>query len=92
MSNQKFNYESLQDAVSIRTYLESLIDSIEKGSINLKCDGEEISMRVGDIMKFSVKAKQKDGLNKLNLKISWAENDRRGMTNNKPITIASDIN
>ena len=73
MSTKKFDYGSLQDAHSIKTYLVSLIDSIEKGRIILKSNGEEMSMRVDDLMKFSVQAKKKDGQNKLSIKLSWSE-------------------
>ncbi|MFA7382816.1 MAG: amphi-Trp domain-containing protein [Desulfurivibrionaceae bacterium] len=74
MSTKKFDYESLQDAHSIKSYLVSLIDSIEKGRIILKSNGEEMAMRVDDLMKFSVQAKKKDGQNKLSIKLSWSEN------------------
>lgn len=73
MSTKKFDYESLQDAHSIKNYLVSLIDSLEKGRIILKSDGEELAMRVDDLMKFSVQAKKKDGQNKLSIKLSWSE-------------------
>lgn len=73
MSTKKFDYESLQDAHSIKTYLVSLIDSIEKGRIVLKSNGDEMAMRVNDLMKFSVQAKNKDGQNKLSIKLSWSE-------------------
>ncbi len=73
MSTKKFDYESLQDAHSIKSYLVSLIDSLEKGRIILKSDGEELAMRVDDLMKFSVQAKKKDGQNKLSIKLSWSE-------------------
>ncbi|MFA7346616.1 MAG: amphi-Trp domain-containing protein [Desulfurivibrionaceae bacterium] len=73
MSTKKFDYESLQDAHSIKTYLVSLIDSIEKGRIILRSNGEEMAMRVDDLMKFSVQAKKKDGQNKLSIKLSWSE-------------------
>ncbi|MDG4476187.1 amphi-Trp domain-containing protein [Thiovibrio frasassiensis] len=73
MSTKKFDYESLQDADSIKTYLVSLTDSIEKGRIILKSNGEKMVMRVDDLMKFSVQAKKKDGINKLSIKLSWSE-------------------
>lgn len=89
MSTHKFNYESLQDANSIKTYLVSLIDSIEKGRIMLKSNGEEITMNVDDLMKFTVRAKKKDGLNKLTMKISWAENKVSKEDHPSPMIISS---
>ncbi len=89
MSNQKFNYESLQDAGTIRTYLESLVDSIEKGTITLKSNGDEISMRLDDLMKFTVRAKKKDGMNKLNIKISWVESKDKKCDSATPMTISN---
>ncbi|MCB2183011.1 MAG: amphi-Trp domain-containing protein [Desulfobulbaceae bacterium] len=88
MSNLKFNYESLQDTETIKTYLESLIDSIQKGCINLKSNGEEISMQVDDLVKFTVRAKKKDGLNKLNIKLSWAESKDKKLDTSKPMIIS----
>lgn len=88
MSNLKFNYESLQDTETIKAYLESLIDSIQKGTITLKSNGEEISMQLDNLMKFTVRAKKKDGLNKLNIKLSWTESKEEKLDTSKPMTIS----
>ncbi len=89
MSHQKFEYESLQDAKTIKSFLESLIESIEHGRITLKSNGDEIAMNVYDLMKFSVNAKQKDGINKMNIKISWAEKSTGKKNHGVPISISS---
>lgn len=88
MSNQKFNYESLQDSETIKSHLVSLIESIEKGTIILKSNGDEISMPIDDLMKFSVRAKKKDGLNKLSIKISWVESKGNKLDSSKPMSIS----
>jgi len=88
MSNQKFHYESIQDTVTVKAYLDALIDSIQKGSITFKSEGEEISMHLDDLIKFTLRAKKKDGLNKLNIKLSWVESKEKKLAKSKPMSIS----
>lgn len=71
--SQDFFYESVQDPKTIKDFLQSLMEGIEKGNIALSSNGEEIVLNPSDMLKFSVKAKVKGETSKLSLKISWKE-------------------
>ncbi|MBD3170283.1 MAG: amphi-Trp domain-containing protein [candidate division Zixibacteria bacterium] len=71
--SQDFFYESVQDPKTIKDFLQSLMEGIEKGNIALSSNGEEIVLNPSDMLKFSVKAKVKGEASKLSLKISWKE-------------------
>ncbi len=68
-----FEYESIQDPETIRGLLESLIEGIQKGTIILSSNGDEIVLRPAPLMKFSIKASRKGTAGKLSLKISWKD-------------------
>ncbi|NCC23647.1 MAG: amphi-Trp domain-containing protein [Deltaproteobacteria bacterium] len=69
----KFSFESMQDNTSIQRYLQSLEEGFAKGKIVLSTDGEEMVMRPGGMLRFSVKAKKKNESCKINLKVEWKE-------------------
>ncbi|WP_319778521.1 amphi-Trp domain-containing protein [Maridesulfovibrio sp.] len=74
-SEKKFVFESLQDAESIRTFLQSLVDGFESGTINLSTNGDEIELHPEGLLNFTVKAKRKESGNKINIKIGWKDSD-----------------
>lgn len=72
--DQKFEFDSLQDTNSIATFLQSLIEGFSKRKIVLSTENEEIVLHPSSLVRFSVKARRKDGLkNQLGIKISWKE-------------------
>lgn len=75
--NKKFVYESIQDSQSIRDYIQSLMDGIEKGQIRLVSNGDEIVLNPGSLLNFEVKAKKKGEENKLSLCITWKNHAKK---------------
>ncbi|MDA8402635.1 MAG: amphi-Trp domain-containing protein [Desulfobacteraceae bacterium] len=75
MSNdQKFEFDSFQDNTSIQSFLQSLLDGFAKKKIVLSSDTDEIILHPDTLVRFSVKAKKKDGVkNELGIKISWKD-------------------
>lgn len=72
--DQKFEFDSLQDTDTIQAFLQSLIDGFSKRKIVLSTENEEIVLHPDSLVRFSVKARRKDGLkNQLGIKISWKE-------------------
>lgn len=67
----RFTHESLQDAETIATYLQSLIRGFEKGRIALKSHEGELTLHPRDMINFDVRAKKKNDKSKLTLRISW---------------------
>lgn len=73
MSEDKFIFESLQDPQTIKEYLESVTEGVEKGRVLLATGDEEMVLYPASLLKFTVKAKKKGGNCKLSLSISWKE-------------------
>lgn len=71
--DEKFVFESLQDPSTIKKYLQSVIDGIEKGRVVLATEEEELVLYPASLLRFTVKGKKKSGGSKLSLIISWKE-------------------
>lgn len=74
-SEKKFVFESLQDAESIRTFLQSLVNGFESGTIKLSTNGDNIELHPEGLLNFTVKAKRKESGNKINIKIGWKDSN-----------------
>jgi len=89
-NDQKFEFDSLQDPDSIKTFLQSLVDGFENGRIVLSSESDEIILHPAAMLRFSVKAKRKDNTkNQLSIKISWKEPKVEKRGENKEIKISS---
>lgn len=87
---QRFEFESLQDVKTIRSFLESLIDGFEKGRITLSSEEKKIELNPNTLLKFNVKARKKpNASNQLNIKISWKEPKDDQTVSHKTIRISS---
>ncbi len=84
---KKFVFESLQDAETIRTFLQSLVDGFESGNIKLSTNGDEIELHPEGLLNFTVKAKRKSGSNKVNIKIGWKDSVVDAETSDKNLNI-----
>ncbi|MCM0756440.1 amphi-Trp domain-containing protein [Desulfovibrio aminophilus] len=89
MGDEKFTFESLQDPRTIRDYLQSVIDGIDKGRVILSTEDQEIVLHPASLLKFTVKAKKKSDGGKLNLAISWKEVKREALKVGETISISS---
>lgn len=72
-SNSDFEFESLQDAQSIKVFLENLMEGIAKGTILLSTAQEQMELLPRSPMRFHVKARQKKDEGKISIKISWKD-------------------
>ena len=86
-SEKKFVFESLQDADTIRTFLQSLVDGFESGTIRLSTNGDEIELNPEGLLNFTVKAKRKAGSNKINIKIGWKDSEADENPSDKTLNI-----
>ncbi|MBF0552465.1 MAG: amphi-Trp domain-containing protein [Deltaproteobacteria bacterium] len=84
--NEKFEYESIQDNVSVRDFIQSLLDGIEHGRIILQSNEDEIIMHPNNLLKFTVKARKKEDQSRLNIKVSWKETKLAAITKPKSLT------
>jgi len=69
--DQKFVFESMQDAESIRAYLEAVIEGLHKGRLVVAAGQEEPVLQPSELLTFAVKAGKRGGSGKLSLTISW---------------------
>lgn len=69
----KFRHESLQDRKSIRTLLDALSKGIGKGELALVDGEDELLLPLDGLMTLRLKADRSDGQCKVDLRISWSE-------------------
>jgi amphi-Trp domain-containing protein len=72
---KEFKYESIQDKDSIIKYFESVMQGIKKDKILLQNADDELIFHLSNLMNFEIKAKQKNGVNKIELQLSWKDKD-----------------
>lgn len=85
----KFEFESMQDPQTIRDYLQSLIEGLERGRVVLATQDRELVLFPHSLLKFSVKAKRKSDGSKLTLSVSWKDSKREGQRADESISISS---
>jgi len=85
----KFFHESMQDIDSVRSFLESLQEGLQKGRIVLGAEQEEFTLTPPDVFTFSIKAKKEGGTSKLQLKISWEDKPSEVESGKSKLTIFS---
>lgn len=69
--DQKFVFESIQDAESIRQYLEAVMEGLRKGRLVVAAGQEEFVLQPQELLTFAVKARKRGGAGRLSLTISW---------------------
>ena len=87
-AEEKFVFESLQDKNSIKDFLKSLTEGIEKGKVTLSTNGDEIELYPSGLLQFSVKAKRKGSDNKVNIKIGWKDDKKNQGTLQEQIMVS----
>lgn len=85
-TDTRFKHESLQDKETIADLLESLKTSIAKGKIVLEEDGHQLTLEPQGLLHLKISANQEDGQNRLNLRVSWQDENKA--TNGKNIKIS----
>ncbi|MFV0347330.1 MAG: amphi-Trp domain-containing protein [Halodesulfovibrio sp.] len=86
MPEEKFVFESMQDAQSIKVFLESLIQGFENEKVTLAAHGDRIDLAPNGLLEFSVKARKAGDSSKLTIKIGWKENRHKTESNTLSVT------
>jgi amphi-Trp domain-containing protein len=71
----KFSYESIQDSEILLTYLKTLVQGFESGTMRFSVKDQEIELHPSGLIHFAVEAKAKRGRMKLYLKFAWREGE-----------------
>ncbi len=87
--DQKFSHESIQDGQSIKQFLQALEDGLERGSFHLSNNSESIDLLPQGLLKFSIKAKKKDDVNRISLKIEWKDDRSSELISTAPVNIST---
>jgi amphi-Trp domain-containing protein len=69
----RFKYESVQDAETLRRYLEAVTAGFAAGELRFSSREGEVCLHPGGVIGFAVEAKSMGGRMKLNFKFSWRE-------------------
>jgi amphi-Trp domain-containing protein len=69
--DQKFVFESMQDAESIRAYLEAVMEGLSKGRLTVAVGEQQFTLQPAELLTFTVKARKRGGSGRLSLAISW---------------------
>ena len=70
-----FKHESMQDAESILAYIDALRDGLATGKLRLAAKDRELILEPKGLMRLVVEAKRKDNRLKLELKLTWKDQD-----------------
>ena len=69
--DQKFVFESMQDAASIRTYMEAVMDGLAGGRLEVSAGEQQFTLEPAELLTFTVRARKRGGEGRLSLTISW---------------------
>ncbi len=69
----RFKYESVQDADTLRRYLEAVTEGFASGELRFSSREGEVALHPAGMIGFLVEAKSMSGRMKLHLKFSWRE-------------------
>ena len=85
-----FEHESFQDRESIIRYLTAISDGFEQGTLTLSSNGDKFSLDTPGLVKFDVRAKQKDSRSQIVLKFSWKSRRKGSRLKIQPLAIEAD--
>lgn len=86
---KKFVFESLQDPKTIKEYLQTVIDGIERGRVILSTEEDEMVLYPASLLRFTVKGKKKPGGSKLILTVSWKDVDKQSRKKSETMAVTS---
>ena len=69
--DQKFVFESMEDAQSIRKYLTAVMEGLGQGRLTLAAGEQEFALEPPELVTFTVRARKREGEGRLSLTISW---------------------
>ena len=67
----KFEHESIEDRQSIRKYLNTLVEGLEKRRIVFTDEKDNVLLIPSELIRFSIKSRKKSGKSKLTIKLAW---------------------
>jgi amphi-Trp domain-containing protein len=78
-----FRHESLQNRDSIQAILNALTEGIAKGRVSFSDADDNISMTPEGLMNLKLTVSQEDSRNRINLRITWEDQDKKPLKKSK---------
>jgi len=69
----EFIHESVQNNTTIIEYLQALMEGFEKKQIAFDTLDKQIVLQPNNLIELEIKAKKRDGKNKISIKLSWKD-------------------
>ena len=88
---KSFTHLSLQDSDSIQQVLNAITESLSKGSMVFSDEEGEIELNPRGLIRLKVSATKTDSRNRLNIKLSWEENEKN-LSKRKIVNVKSKKN
>lgn len=73
VTKNEFQHESVQDNETISQYLKALMDGFATRQIMFDTSEKQMVLHPNNLIEFEIKAKQKNGKNKVSLKFAWKD-------------------
>lgn len=83
-----FEHDSLQDVASLVQYLKAIVDGFERGKLNIAGGDEEIVLEPTGLVRFEVRASQRDDRARFALRFTWKPK-RHEVTHDEQLRIVS---
>lgn len=75
-NNQDFRHESIQDSKSIQDILKAITKGLSSGKLSLSDDNGEVKLEPKGLLNLKVTARQEDGQNRLDIRVSWQDKEK----------------
>lgn len=87
-SGSKFEHISLQDRAAIAEQLSALAEGFSKGSLTFTNKDSDMQLTPGGLIRFRVKASNKQERVRLSIRMSWAPNEMETKQDTEPLEIS----
>jgi amphi-Trp domain-containing protein len=87
-NKRSFRHESLKDKESISQILNAITEAIANGKLVFSDEDDKITMEPEGLLELKVKASQEEGLQRVNIRISW-QVETRNKNSKKQLTVSS---
>ncbi|UQZ89015.1 hypothetical protein C4J81_07310 [Deltaproteobacteria bacterium Smac51] len=68
-----FKHQTVADRDDLAMYLRALADGLERGELPVAENGRSFSLNPRGLVNLTIKVRRKDGRNRVNLDLNWAE-------------------
>lgn len=78
-----FEHDSLEDVQSLVQYLRAVVEGFEQGKLKVSGGDEQIELEPNGLVRFEVRASQRDDRARFSLRFTWKPNRNEGLSEDK---------